>query len=379
MLIFLGEKMFCDFYCDESGNTGTDYLNTKQPIFVYGGWLISSDICEDLKGNLNSILSRYQFGEFKSINILKRKDGLIIYKEIMELMFSKGAVPFSIICEKRYMLAAHIVETFFDPAYNRQLNDRITYPNNFKKSLTEIIACDYEILEKFSQVIKLKSNDLEFFLEINDRLSKIMRIHGHYKLSKLISNLSNENLLEMLDEFEYLSNGGQNRNWLTLTVPILVMLMQKIEVFSSQRSLSVNFYHDFIRGYKDPISHITRGFLNRKNQSLFVGETASILIGYPNIKKLEFVDSKSAIFVQMADLWCGLLNYLFGKAENDSDLNSIEVELGKYLLSLSSLEVWDYTASENLISKFVKKVANRDIVIPDPDSIIRKDCKYYLK
>ena len=30
-------------YFDESGNTGTNYLDVRQPYFVYGGWLIEKE------------------------------------------------------------------------------------------------------------------------------------------------------------------------------------------------------------------------------------------------------------------------------------------------------------------------------------------------
>ena len=40
-------------YFDESGNTGTNYLDVRQPYFVYGGWLIEKEkedeICESVE------------------------------------------------------------------------------------------------------------------------------------------------------------------------------------------------------------------------------------------------------------------------------------------------------------------------------------------
>jgi len=55
MLNIGDEKMNATFFVDESGNTGTDWLNKDQPFFVYGGWLIPNENID----NVNIYLSEF--------------------------------------------------------------------------------------------------------------------------------------------------------------------------------------------------------------------------------------------------------------------------------------------------------------------------------
>lgn len=36
--------LYMDFYCDESGNSGGNYLDPQQPVFVLAGWSIGKNL-----------------------------------------------------------------------------------------------------------------------------------------------------------------------------------------------------------------------------------------------------------------------------------------------------------------------------------------------
>lgn len=159
------------FYIDESGNTGTDWLNNEQPYFVYGGWLIMNKNKREVEKYLKSILSKQQGPELKSKNIFKKKNGTKIFFEIFNTMVQKFyAIPFFGITEKRFMVAAKIVETFFDCEYNPAVNTYLTHPVELKKALASCIYTNNTIIELFAPLIKDCSLSLEKMKEINSEL-----------------------------------------------------------------------------------------------------------------------------------------------------------------------------------------------------------------
>ncbi len=65
--------MTMNLYLDESGNTGTNWSDSSQPYFVYGGWLIADDYCVAAINKMNEIFSFSHAAELKSKYILAKK------------------------------------------------------------------------------------------------------------------------------------------------------------------------------------------------------------------------------------------------------------------------------------------------------------------
>ena len=129
-----------NFYCDESGNTGTDWLNNDQPFFVYGGWLVQDQNKEIVRSRLSEITATLQGNEIKSKNVFKSRRGLNVFFDIFNAMQQNLAFPVFVISDKKFMVAAKIVETFFDSEYNKSLREDITSSNELKKALAIVIS-----------------------------------------------------------------------------------------------------------------------------------------------------------------------------------------------------------------------------------------------
>ena len=115
----LGDNML--LYFDESGNTGSNWIDAQQPYFVYGGWLIKDDKKKDAVSLLSECFSDSKAAELKSKTIWDRKKDKLI--DFINGMVDKvGAIPCFAIADKKYMIAAKIVETFFDCKYNPYVN-----------------------------------------------------------------------------------------------------------------------------------------------------------------------------------------------------------------------------------------------------------------
>lgn len=95
------------FYCDKSGNSGSNYLDANQPFFILSGWLIPEKVINDIdivesfkkiifiKGNLD-----YKIRNYSKID------------KILDKFFKLGCLPVSIILEKKFAIAAKISKYF---------------------------------------------------------------------------------------------------------------------------------------------------------------------------------------------------------------------------------------------------------------------------
>lgn len=100
------------------------------------------------------------------------------------------------------MLAAKIVETFFDSAYNPNINEYLTYPVELKKALANcILKCEY-ILTDFSMLLKNGTIDISNLKKIASDLVSLFKEEHHLQVADSLMNLSDENFISMINEFE---------------------------------------------------------------------------------------------------------------------------------------------------------------------------------
>ncbi len=55
------------------------------------------------------------------------------------------AIPVFIIADKHFMIAAKIVETFFDCAYNPNIKNSFNWQSDLKRMLAEVIKIDCQV------------------------------------------------------------------------------------------------------------------------------------------------------------------------------------------------------------------------------------------
>lgn len=373
-------NMSWNFYCDESGNTGTDWMNSSQPYFVYGGWLIKENKENRIRPELYKLLSGFQEIDIKSKNVFKRSVGLKIFNNINDLMLNHEAFPIFVISDKRFMVAAKIVETFFDPEYNDSINNFMTYPIELKRSLATLISTDTMILEDFTELIRNGTILLEKYKKIQNQLYSLFVSHNQMEVANTIKILEDRNLLKMIDEFESYSEFGKLKNKMTLTIPTLSMLLQIVELFASIDDDIVHVYHDEIRGYNNQIELLKKIFFKVKTPRIFLGENNFILSNYPHINDIKFIKSEDEIFIQMSDLLCGFVYRVFQKVNKKVRLNDIEINLLKGFFVLhDTLHTWDYCAPNSFIQHFMEVILNKDLDDYDYNSNISTEFPKVIK
>jgi hypothetical protein len=116
--------MHATLFCDESGNTGPEYCNEEQPIFVAAGFLIAdehADTCRQLVVTDLADLNRIRqtpVGELKSTLLLRSGPGRRRAATLLEGLIHAGAVPVLCAMDKHFSLGGRFVDDYLDLADN---------------------------------------------------------------------------------------------------------------------------------------------------------------------------------------------------------------------------------------------------------------------
>ncbi len=373
--------MIASYYIDESGNTGTDWLNSDQPYFIYGGWLISQNKKHEVETFLQSVLNSQQGNELKSKNIFRRKNGFSVFNKIFTEMIDFGAVPFFGLTEKRFMIAAKIVETFFDCEYNPYVNAYLTYPIELKRALASCIAEDQEIIIRFSSLIKCGTISTDDMAIINSDLINCFKRHNQMEVVKSLINLNNNNFISMIDEFESITNNGTTKCRMTLTGTMLIELFKNIQFFAFKSGMQVNVYHDKLRGYDQEFSDLCEIFLKSGTPILLDNEYRPWLSNFPSIESFTTLDSKNEIIIQAADLLCGYISNIAKQIDNNISLDKDIINPFHTLVLLRDMFyerckpclVWNWYASYQFEYSFFNALGAKGIEPVDYNVLIKRD------
>lgn len=369
------------FFVDESGNTGTDWLNIDQPFFVYGGWLIPNENIDNVNIYLSEFIMKEQSGELKSNKILKRNDGLKLFDEIFNsLLCDFSALPVFAVVDKEFMVSAKIVETFFDYAYNPSVNTYLTHPVELKKALANCILTSKGILTKFSELIKNGTIDVEHLRVVSLELVTLFENEGHLQVADALRNLSDENLLSMIDEFETVTDTGKMKNRITLTQTMLLEMIKNIEIISNNRDFKVNIIHDKLRGYSEVFNEIEAIFFKEEQPYIYQNADKIWLSRFPHIQSIIEKDSKNVPVIQAADMLCGFISKSFQTMNSMKNLNKLEKDILRKLVILreeffsESVFLWNWYTPYNFERKFIlSNNPKAKVYVTDHNKIIQDD------
>lgn len=339
------EKRQASLFFDESGNTGTNWLDQNQPYYVYGGWLVLEDKREQAESGIKKIFHDSKAKELKSSYILEKKRPQ--FKQFMDFLLSEiAAIPVFGIADKKYMIAAKIVETFFDKEYNPNVNGYLTYKSDLKKALADTISANRAILEKFIHLMKQGTISMIEMRKIHVMLADHFKNLGHEDVFEALINLKDSHLGEMIAEFELLSKDGSEKKWLSLTYPILFDRLYAMDQFAAACDLQVHIQVDELFGFQPVLDQIKTMFGTDEKPAFF-----------QSFCSIEACKSDQELLIQAADLLCGFVSRSFiaiEEAQKDTKTNEIWSALIKLrdIFSKKGIIIWDYYAHDHFIKNF---------------------------
>lgn len=326
----MGSTRALRFYCDESGTTGTHWLDSSQPTLVHGGWLFTEDAEREVLTGLDGIRRRHRLNapELKWTQFA-RPGRAGAFREVVELCLSNGVIPMFMVMDKKYAIAAKVVETFFDPLYNHHLPTGFTGDFESKKGLTEATMLAPALSAIFAPWLRSGARPAPSGVRALARaLAEHLASAGIPSFASTLTDLTDDAINELSIEFEAEAM-LRSTTW-TMTWAMVSLVLQ----FVNTRGLTVEFFQDQITRFDQLVEIV-------KNQ--------------PGVTDFQLVDSKSYLGVQLADLLCGFVRTVFTNLTAGHDLTAEErATCGDLLMLKQEFEAWNGNLPEHAWMSFTR-------------------------
>jgi len=320
-------------YIDESGNTGETLIKNgkpnfnDQPYYVLAGLLISDSIKSDFISYIQTkkTESKIQSPELKAKNIYEKQSGFII--DIVNYITTNNIPVFIELMDKHFYLNIQILEHIIVPSYSLPLtNKNMQYKNILASNITPYLSD--KIYEQF--VIACKEyNAIEL-----EKLFQIFLTH--------FSNTNNEDLkknIELTIE-DYNEKKAKSREAYKSFLPIpdknpknrLIHLLPNYQAFTGLvgrvEKHRVDFKtedYEIVHDEQKQFDIIYKAAFDLMKENDTDGVVANTIISERAIfninkdLKLEFVDSKQELLIQISDLISGfVMRFWKDFSENNS-------------------------------------------------------------
>lgn len=185
-------------FLDESGNTGPNYLDPKQPVHVVGGWIVRDSKREQFVRLVEQVQRAMGMPELKGGRMLATKKGR---REMLRLHDEARAfaVPIYSIWEKRFCAALKVVETFLDPVHNPRADWLPSSANLQRNDAAEVLlgALPPSYFERFIDAFREPSR--ESFGEVSRSMSVALQLANKQRLAWSFAGCVGEVLDEIVE------------------------------------------------------------------------------------------------------------------------------------------------------------------------------------
>jgi hypothetical protein len=348
---------------DESGNTGSNYLDFDQPIFVFAGIGVKNEKIKTVEQEALKIKAKYRLKtELHAKSLFKRNKESII-EDFINMLIQQSTLFFLSVTEKKFAIATFVDSEFFDPVYNDKTDNTWTHPspemnkrsNFFYDNLSDeaLIACGkaFRTGENMKDTYELIRRDIKGKDYAIDLYEILAGAEPHLDEIAAITSDFNK------------SNTGLGIPTVAVNTPNFIAfsgLIQKIDdfliqinandaslVFDSSREYNVTF-NFMVERLKAAGRHVTV-FPTGGKQTL----------GFDCISQFTCKDSKDSILIQLSDLYATSVRNVFQKIYYDD--GSEKYSKFESFILYFVISTWDGFQSlfgDRLISdSFYKKAA----------------------
>jgi Protein of unknown function (DUF3800) len=289
-------------YCDESGFTGNNLLDQRDPFFAYA----TVAVChEEANGFIENIIQDYriQGGELKFGKLIKHSKGREAILKVIKNFSPYAKVA---IYNKKYSLGCKFYEYIFDPLVKSK--NSIFYKVGFHYFIANILYVHFETRNDFAEEI---FNDF-YNLMMNGDNENLIHLFG------LLDSGDISPPINMIREFcitqrksickELISlknNDSSTHKWiLDVTQPALFALL----VQWGQEFDQLEIFCDVSKPLQQQLE-VFQAMIAREDK--FFSWKDGKQYGFNLVKTPEFVDSKSFPGIQIADIFAGTFTCMF--------------------------------------------------------------------
>lgn len=346
-------------YVDESGNSGKNLLDNKQPFFTLGSVVLNDSKLHEVKEFIDKIPDTYKDikGEIKGNNIA-------CYNQPLSLQILSEFIPtvaeafFYNVLEKKFMIAGQIVDNFFDYAYNDKTDESWTYKSDMKINLANFfydtlsnktlksvhlsfLAPDKDQLQKsFHEIInEIDAKEYEF-----DVKSILMGAEKHLEsLSKSISRANAKNTI---------TRGVPKNTLNTPNVTSFFELINRIEEYLTAIKEKAILVFDNSEQFNKIYNEMIHQMIRAPRKRVPISADVSILMGFKYLIDYRVRESNETLGLQLADMLASIVNHVFSKilVKHDDQLTEQDVLLSSVIFFLStqlSIGYWIVSKSKS--------------------------------
>ena len=359
---------------DESGNTGSDLLNLKQPIFTFVGIGINHENMVEILNEIEEIKRNHNIDVNRQLHAKKinEKTRNLISKEIVDVLIKNNFSLFFSIAEKKFVIATYIDSEFFDPAYNEKCDNTWTYPseemnkraNFFYSHLSDetLYVCgkvfqDGSNIKEAYDLVKADIHGKSYDIDLYNILQGV-ESHLNEIAEIIKSQNSSENVLG--------ASAGvlQSPNFFSFCG-----LINKIEqYYTTIGNNETELIFDSSRQFNRAFINIFEKYKNAEKTILQFEEKFPLVFGYESLNRFRYEKSQNSIFLQLSDLIATSLKNVVQKIYfDDGTAQYNDFEAFMLYLSMSHYREFgnifcDFVISDDLISKLLRTMHDKNRV-----------------
>lgn len=239
---------------------------------------------------------RYHGRECKGRQLIRSKRGVKFISDLLDVL-AGIAFPFKVIAEKRYLIAAHIVETYFDPFYNAKIAEGETGDPDARKDRASFFyrATD-TVLFAFEDAFR--SGDSARLDEDLERWIALARGAGEHDVADTLIG-ARGNLESAATEYDTVGLRYSP------SASILALVFQLMEQGIPGTS---ELWHDEIYSHEDTYKSIFAEHANALSSEIMLADGFSIRLGFENLRSIRFLASEAHPVVRASDYICSAIN-----------------------------------------------------------------------
>ncbi len=270
-------------FCDETGNSGSNFNDPAQPLYIEGGWFVAHEKRAALEAVFAEIERSFNFGpKTKGTNLKGSPRGQKCLAAALDAV-SRDATPFFYLVEKRYFVCAKAVETFFDPYYNPAVDPVETFDPRIRKERADILyAAPDPVVRAFGESFRqedpvgIAAAGAEWATALLHRREHGMAMQLRVCLPKIGAHMANE--------FQKLRGAGLPRGYATLNAPSLAQVFQLIE----KAGPACDLMHDQCDTFAVIYRHFFDLYRNAQTEVLPRLDGTGDVFGFRRLNSLDF-------------------------------------------------------------------------------------------
>jgi hypothetical protein len=287
-------------YLDESGHTGSHLFDPTQPLFIYAGVWLNSEIearLDDTVGRLRAENRRAPV-ELKGSRLLGSAPGRRFLAQCLELCEKESVPVLTVFFNKPFQAAAVVVEDCTDYVYNSQFDENWTWDTKLKEPLAKKI---YQCADPrhLMDVWQARTGPKESFVQKYERLLFALKLSPDMALSSYAERMSKT---EFGDIWEHYQSAAAMSWSYSPNLNTFIAAIQGADRQAEARSIpAVAVIHDEQVEYQPALANAFRLFAQASEGQFTLPNGNGWRLPLRHLRSLDFLSSSSTIGLQLAD------------------------------------------------------------------------------